>query len=70
MVATFRIWNGNPVAIKPVVKMLPIETYGVYVNGGLKFMGTVAGPSDEITVDLEVESEEVALVIYFGARLK
>jgi Linalool dehydratase/isomerase len=66
MVATFRTWNGNSVAIKPVVKMLPIGTYGVYVNGELKFMGTVAGPSDGITVDLEVGSEEVDLVLLGG----
>jgi hypothetical protein len=73
MVATFRTWNGNSVAIKPVVKMLPIGTYGVYVNGELKFMGTVAGPSDGIAVDLEVGNEEVDLVLLGGhdrARLQ
>jgi hypothetical protein len=66
MVATFRTWNGNSAAIKPVVKMLPIRTYGVYINNELKFMGTVAGPSDGITVDLDIGNEEVDLVLLGG----
>jgi hypothetical protein len=63
MTATFKTWNGRRVAIRPVVKMLPPGTYGVYVDGELKRVANIASPTEEITVDLEVGREEVDLVL-------
>ena len=63
MIATFRSWNRESVAIKPVVKVLPLGTYGVYVDGELRRLAVLASRSEEIAVDLEVADSEVDLVL-------
>ncbi|KAE8453320.1 hypothetical protein EG329_011387 [Mollisiaceae sp. DMI_Dod_QoI] len=63
MLATFRTWNGQTVAVKPIVKSLPLGTYGVYVNGELKSVEKVGSVGDEIAVELEVGEVEVNLVV-------
>lgn len=63
MITTFRTWNGKRVAIRPVVKMLPLGTYGIYIDGKIKTVAVVVSQSEEVGVDLEVEGREVDLVL-------
>lgn len=63
MIATFRTWNEETIAIRPVVKALPPGTYGVYVDGELKRVAVSASRSEEIAVDLDVGDKEVDLVL-------
>ena len=63
MIATFRTWNGSSVQIRPVVKSLPIGTYGIYADGELKRVAHIASLSDEIAEDLQVGEKEVNLVL-------
>lgn len=63
MVATFRLWNGNRVSVRPVVKHLLPGTYGIYVDGARRGVETVESAGDEIAVELEVGETDVDLVV-------
>ena len=63
MIATFKTWNRRRVAIRPVVKMLPSGMYGIYIDGELRTVVSIASRSEEIAVDLEVGEKELDLVL-------
>jgi len=63
MIATFKTWDRSGVRISPLIKSLPIRTYGVYVDGELKREVLVKALGDEIVQDLEVGEEEITLVV-------
>jgi hypothetical protein len=63
MIATFRTWNEETVAIRPVVTALPPGTHGVDVDGELKRVAVSASRSEEIAVDLDVGDKDVDLVL-------
>ena len=63
MILTLRTWNGERIALRPVVKKLPSGTYRVYINGDLKRSAVVTSAFEEVAVELEVGDEEVDLVL-------
>ncbi|KAJ5555594.1 hypothetical protein N7535_008029 [Penicillium sp. DV-2018c] len=63
MVASFRTWDGRRVVCQPAILNLPFGQYGVYVNRRLEYVATVDETNSVVTVDLEVGTEDVDLVI-------
>lgn len=63
MIATFKTWNDERVAVRPVVKRLPTGTYGLYISGELQRVALVASQFEEIAVDLDVGGDEVDLIL-------
>ena len=63
MIVTLRTWNGSEMEVTPIVRNLPVGTYGVYVDGELKNVAEVTSTSDRIDVELLVAGEDVDLVV-------
>ncbi|KAJ7053981.1 hypothetical protein C8F01DRAFT_1064442 [Mycena amicta] len=63
MVVTFRSWDGSEKRLVPAFHNLPEGNYGVYVDGALTGVKSVAGREDVVEVGVTVAGDEVDLVL-------
>ncbi|KAJ7492018.1 hypothetical protein FB451DRAFT_1216683 [Mycena latifolia] len=63
MVVTVRTWDGSSKPITPVFRNLPLGTYGVFVNGELVEVRSLASADDTVEVPLVVGREDLDVVL-------
>lgn len=63
MIVTLRTWNGSEVKLTPIVRNLPLGTYGVYVDGERRCMAEVTYADNQIAIELVVSGQDVDFVV-------
>lgn len=63
MLATMRSWDGEEVELSPVVKMLPVGRWGVYIDKKLKKEVDVKEKGEDVGFDVKVGGDDLDIAL-------
>ncbi|KAL5092945.1 hypothetical protein Trisim1_000671 [Trichoderma cf. simile WF8] len=63
MILTVRTWHGEERRFRPVIRNLPVGSYGIYVSGKLQYIEEITKVKRAVELSWSVNGDEVDIVV-------